>query len=406
MKKLSLLLIPLLLLSSCVFDVKPIELTTLNNPNLSAETLQESLTLGTQFLLENQKSEGNFEYEYDFLTKTYTEDDNQVRQAGALWGLALIHKNNPTDETRQAIIKGLEFFKANSHTVDGVPGQLIAYPSEDNGRTGTVALVSLALTDFLTSEDNNIEDRESYRSLLQDYMDFLVSLRQEDGLFFASYDFETGEGYGSNSSYFDGESLLAMTKAYKLYGAYDYLGELITESAEEMYEENVDNALDEDEDNDITKGFFQWGIMSFYEIYTTETLSKTKYAKWSVEMANWMIDTHKVLERTRNTAYAYEGIIHAMELARLIGKEDDMDKFARAVDKGLSTLTSWQVGNSTANSFLRSNPTQDKQAIGGIMNAKDESILRIDVTQHQMNAVISAIRFLYHTPFTPIDEQL
>jgi len=53
---------------------------------LNDEILKSSLDLGSNFLINNQKPEGNFNYEYDFVTKKFDMGDNQVRQAGALWG--------------------------------------------------------------------------------------------------------------------------------------------------------------------------------------------------------------------------------------------------------------------------------------------------------------------------------
>ena len=54
---------------------------------LSRDLLERSLELGTSFLLHNQKEQGNFQYEYDFVKRRYNPNDSQVRQAGALWVL-------------------------------------------------------------------------------------------------------------------------------------------------------------------------------------------------------------------------------------------------------------------------------------------------------------------------------
>ena len=56
---------------------------------LTRTILDRSLRAGTSYLLHNQKKEGNFYYQYDFLKKKYSKGDSEVRQAGALWGLAL-----------------------------------------------------------------------------------------------------------------------------------------------------------------------------------------------------------------------------------------------------------------------------------------------------------------------------
>ena len=108
-----------------------------------------------------------------------------------------------------------------------------------------------------------------------------------------------------------------------------------------------------------------------------------------------MIDVHRTLERTRNTAYAYEGIIHAYEIARRNNCSYHIEKYFSVIDEGLYKLTTWQVGGPIPNTFLKDNPTSNIFAIGGIMNHKEEAPLRIDVTQHQMHAVILAQKYVY-----------
>ena len=50
---------------------------------LNRDLLEQSLELGTSFLLQNQKAQGNFQYEYNFVKRRYNPSDSQVRQAGA-----------------------------------------------------------------------------------------------------------------------------------------------------------------------------------------------------------------------------------------------------------------------------------------------------------------------------------
>ncbi|KKR25611.1 MAG: hypothetical protein UT55_C0036G0001 [Candidatus Peregrinibacteria bacterium GW2011_GWE2_39_6] len=361
---LSLLASFVLLINGCSYKPK----------NLDPSLLQESLSLGTQFLLQNQTPKGNFNYEYNFVTKTYSSTDNDVRQAGALWGLALIHQVNPTPETKAAILKGLDFFEQISKTsTDNI--RYIVYDDAEKGSTGTVALVSLALIDFLRTEED-FPNREHYVVLLDQYLNFLYSLRTIDDQFYSQYTYAEGEGVNYPSPYFDGETLLALVKAVKYLG-YDGWRPFVLSSANAMYNSHVTKALLEDPDSAKTKGFYQWGSMAFYEIYNSSWGKVTKYA------------------RTLNTSYAYEGLISAWELARLTNDLETANKLAKVIDEGLYRLTTWQVDHSLQNSFLKEHPTKDAQAIGGIMNSADDPNLRIDVTQHQMHAVILALKFLF-----------
>ncbi len=360
---------------------------------LTRGLLEQSLELGTHFLLNNQREPGNFTYEYDFVKKRFNPNDNQVRQAGALWGLALINQFEPSGEVEAALIKGLNFFR--EHSIDtNYGGKFIVYPGARKGATGTVALITLSLIEFLNSRSGlSSALREFYRAELDAYIRFLLSLRLENGQFFSTYNLSTGKGIDKPSPYYDGESLLALVKAAK-YAGYTVLENKIKTSAQSMYEVNIVHALEKHPDSNTTKGFFQWSSMAFYELYTSGWDDTEKYGERIIDLSHWMIDVHRTLRRTKNTGYAYEGIIHAWETARLVNDTTSARKFSRVIDRGLYKLTTWQVGHPTQNEYLQQYPTNDRYAVGGVLNHSSEPFLRTDVTQHQMHAVILGLKFL------------
>ena len=106
-------------------------------------------------------------------------------------------------------------------------------------------------------------------------------------------------------------------------------------------------------------------------------------------------DVHKTLTRLKNTGYAYEGIIHAYELARLRKDATRAAKYRCVIDFGLERLLSWQVGSPYANRYASGAEAGDRLALGGVQNGATESGLRIDVTQHQMHATVLARRYVY-----------
>ena len=366
---------------------------------LNPVILDRSLKLGTQFLLNHQKPEGNFNYTYDWVKKIYHPGDNQVRQAGVMWGLALIYNDSPDPQVGVAVEKAMDFFARNSRLTQS--GQrYVAYPGEKVGRIGTVALCALTHIDYLRAAKSQISEEKSqhYRQLLDEYLEFLIMARipatAKAGLWHKNYTIAEGHPYGNPSPYFDGESLLALTKASKYMGRKD-LQPIIIASADAGYRHNIQEALQADPDSPITKGYYQWSSMIFFEIATSGWSNTEKYGDYVMNLANWMIDVHKTLRKTRNTAYAYEGIIHAYQLAVQRNDTEHIAKFARVIETGLKQLTSWQVGSPLMNGFIRSHPTDDPLAIGGVQNHRRESPLRIDVTQHQMHAVILARRYVY-----------
>ena len=359
---------------------------------LNAARLDESLKLGRQFLLANQRSRGNFNYEFKFHNLDRTQGDNVTRQAGALWGLSLLQLYASDAATEKAAKKGLSFFHGISKE-SAAGRRMIVYPGQRSS-TGAVALVAMSIVELLRSDNNlTAREKEVYRNELAGYLKFLVSLRTRHGQFYSSYT-KTGGSGDQPSPYFDGETLLCLIKAAK-YAGHKELIPGIKDSAARMYEVNVKRALQADPDSATTKGFYQWGTMCFYELYTSEWKGTEIYGRRAVKLGHWMIDTHRILHRRRNTAYAFEGITHAYELARLTRDRKSMLKFARAADIGLAKLLSWQVGHSLQNGYIQKLKKVPPQSVGGVLNHASEPLLRIDVTQHQMHAVALARKFIY-----------
>ncbi len=364
-------------------------------PLVNRAILDESLALGTAYLLNNQKPDGHFVYEYDWKTETFSPGDNQVRQTGAMWGLALIYHDHPTLELAAAVERSIEFFKANSRTTP--EGQrFIVYPDTKDGSTGNHALAALTLIDYLRANPPQLteQQRADMEQLLDQYLAQLVRSRRPDGTWHGSYRLDDGTPYGNNNPYADGEAILTFVKAAKYMGR-DDLRDMAMESARNGYWNNIVVARALNPDSATTKGFYQWSSMAFYELATSGWPGTDMWPKRVIEMADWMIETHHTLRRRRNTAYAYEGLIHAWELARIIGDEAHMRSIGRVIERGMSKLTSWQVGGPTQNRCIAAKPTEDPFAVGGVQNHAAEPLLRIDVTQHQMHAVILARRYYF-----------
>jgi hypothetical protein len=370
-------------------------------PQLNRETLLQSLRQGRRFMINNQKPEGNFNYEYDFVKRTFAPDDNSVRQAGATWGLALLNRHEHGPETRAALDRALRFFFRHTQPGPVEGSRLIVYPGESECSTGAVALVALAVIESLRAPQTGpAAVDESWRLELKEhlagYLGFLKFMRLDSGHFSREYNLRTRSRSPLSSPYSDGEALLCWTRAARYLG-HDDLRPLIEESALAMAQRYTLQAWRRDADSDDTKGFFQWGCMAFWEYHHAGWNQSETIADTLLSLAWWMIYTHKTHSRARNTAYAYEGFIPALTIARMRGDQAAAADLAHTIDTGLFKLTSWQVGGPLANEnpFLKANPSDDPLAVGGVMNHSREAALRIDVTQHQMHAVILALEHVY-----------
>jgi UDP-N-acetylmuramoyl-tripeptide--D-alanyl-D-alanine ligase len=371
------------------------------NNEMTREVLEESLKMGKGFLINNQKPEGNFNYQYDFVNKVMDKNDNQVRQAGALWGLALIYQYDQDPKTKAALDKALKFFF--NHTQNGpVEGSLlIAYPGDNDCKTGTVALVGVAIIDYLRSDTTGElkipnEYREELTAKLNGYIEFLKFMRLKNGHFSSGYSLGKKAKRGDFNPYADGEALLCLIKAAK-YGGYVTLISLIEDSALAIAKDYTVDQWQNDPDSPLTKGFFQWSCMAFWEYQDAGWKNSEVFGDYVLALSWWMVHTHRTLERTRNTAYAYEGIIPALLVAKSRQDEAAINDLSNTIDIALHKLTAWQVSGplQSQNEFLMANQTNDPLAVGGIINDSSGLLLRIDVTQHQMHAVILALKYVY-----------
>ncbi len=354
---------------------------------LTRAALDESLALGSAFLLNNQRPDGNFHYAYDWRARSDSDDDSPVRQAGAAWGLALILHDGGNPGVAAALDRALDFF--DRHARQNARGaRYIVYPGAREGALGTVALVALAHIERLR---HSSAQQRARRRVLDGYLDMLLSARRPEGGFHARYDHDDGEPSGEPSAYYDGEALLALVKAARYLGRTD-LRQVVLAEADASHQRNVVAALAADPDASTTKGYYQWASLAYYELATwRHTSADPKHGDRLIALAQWMIDVHQTLGRRRNTGYAYEGIIPAWVVASGRG-----DPRARALDcvigRGLAKLSSWQVGARSANGYVAAASRLDRRALGGVQNHASEPLLRIDVTQHQMHAVILARR--------------
>ncbi|WP_163647438.1 hypothetical protein [Mycolicibacterium monacense] len=80
--------------------------------------------------------------------------------------------------------------------------------------------------------------------------------------------------------------------------------------AEEDYDMFVAKPLAAEPDPALTKGYFQWSAMSWFAL-ADAGFAPEVWGRRLVEQALWMVDVHRTLTRTRNTGYAYEGIVPA-----------------------------------------------------------------------------------------------
>ncbi len=350
-------------------------------PRLAPEHVKAGIELGARYLVRCQRPAGDFEYEVDWRTGKTSQESSPVRQAGATWGVASHAAETGDPAATAAADKAIGFWLDRARSVpDGV---IFDYPKPRTGALGTVVLVAMALAERLRRPEGLDEDRLGrMRRALDGAVQFVRASRRPQGRFFADHDLARGMRSGEPSPYADGEALLLFATLAVRDGRADLLAETLR-WAEEDHAVLVRDALAAEPDPASTKGYYQWGSMAWAQLVAGGH-DPELWGQRLTDLGIWMIEVHRTLSRTRNTAYAYEGLLPAYAEAKRRGDAELARRFACVAHQGLRKLCSWQLGHPLASDELRAAP---EQYHGGVQNHAVESALRVDVTQHQLHAL-------------------
>lgn len=366
-------------------------------PTISREHLVTAIEAVRVYYLNQQFKDGNFLYAMDLSTGQFFDDDNQVRQAGALWGLSCLNRDRFTENTRRALLSGIDFFERNRKKTPS--GEMIlAYPGEDVLKTGTVALFCLSLIEFLTGQEQflPVQVRQRYEDMLDQQLAYLQSMELADGSWAGQYDLPSGYREKVGSPYYDGEALLAYCRAAR-YLKRDKLLVRVHSALPLLIDKYTVKCWEPGGDSDLTKGFYQWSSMACAEIVEAGWENADLAGDAALAMAWWQIYENKLEVRGGNTAYALEGLIAAWRIAKVRGDLQSMERIRPVIERCLGRLMIWQVGGpfQKQNSYLNSLPKVHPKAYGGITSALNSNIIRIDNVQHQLHAMLLALQYLY-----------
>lgn len=360
---------------------------------LAPEHLQQSLDIGTRFLLGSQLPEGNFRYEYDWRERKASLEDNSVRQAGTLWALVLLHQESPSPKLAEAVRKGLRYFADKSHEVSG-GRRIVRYPGESKGKLGTLALLALSHIDFLDQgvvPEEGAEREELERHLAGYTKQILDAEHPKSHLFHARFRLSDGKPGQKDSPYFDGESLLALIKVATRRRGKEAAGlwKRISAMAKAGYHQ-VGQAL-RAEDFDWLKGYYQWSTLAWHELLQTGRPEFAKYGKHMLRYADYIVGKHHGADGKRvNLGVVLEGLFPALLEATVRGDAKRANQIRCFALRSLRGMVGMQVGHSLDDSAK----DYDEVAVGGFQGSSSQPKLRIDTTQHSLHSVLQAKRLM------------
>ncbi len=327
----------------------------------------------------HQREDGSFNYEYILTKNEYSTDDNIVRQAGSLYGLAMLHRYFPDAGIRATLSRGIAYFETKIIRTEQ-DGVLIAYVQDGTSiQANTAAVFLLALVE--------LGDTDQYGSLMQELGNYLVASQLEDGSFY-NYYLSPTSGCNPVSPYNNGESFLALIRLYRLMGGEPYLvaAQRIAAFSMTTYSANPNTS------------FYSWGTQAFWELYAVEP--QDAYRDFIYQQADWIITTNTYtaisafLKRADvvpggNSSVMNEGLTMAYELARRLGDQGRADRYLENIQKAL--LYNYVYQMPLADEY--STEVYEK-ARGGLCYNFYCLTQRIDMVHHWISACVEALRYL------------
>ncbi len=343
-----------------------------------SDRLRESAVRQGGWLINNQKPEGDFVYEMVSATATPTEDNNIVRQAGVLYGLAQLLSTSETPQLSGAFKKNLEYFRSITATVSA---ERAAIELDGYRPSNATALVVLGLTEYMDAD----KSRQTTQNLeyLTRLTNYLVSTQASHSAYFNDFIPTPKE-----SDYNNGETMYALIRSFRITGAPATL-ESVRKAAEYF--------MDHYGTSDFNASFFSWGMAGFSYLYRVDPRDeywqflRTYADKYLNERGEWYefaLAGRQDAEIPPGAAVYQEGVAHIAWIAK--EKENDLyRKLSRHTLRVLERLLRYEV-----NSPVGKYAVEDMRMNGAICATATCETTRIDFMQHNISAIVLYLRFL------------
>jgi len=358
-------------------------------PELSRSHIIVAIEGARQYLLANQRSDGNFRDFLDFRQQVRPGPDNQVHQAGALWALASISRDRPTRPTQAATIRGIDFFLKISETLlcgEAAP----IYPESLEIHTATVAQVALALIEFIRGHERQISvgGRGLYETWLSRYLDYLQAMEIGNGSWASTYAHAVDQRNAQPDAAADALALLAYCRAARYCGRSALIPK-IEAAMPRLLERYTINAWKANPNSPSTRAFFAPALLACAEYVEAGWKNADIVADAALAMVWWKLYEDQLLARTGNSAYALEGLLAAARIAR----HQNNSAATTRLDALILPIIARNLRLQIDGPFAAADPYMLRlpaiaTATGGIVNHRGSGIVRISNVQYFLNAML------------------
>jgi hypothetical protein len=354
----------------------------------SCENVSSRIVDGQSWIVNAQRDNGLFHYEYLPLEDKFTDDDNIVRQVGTFWSLvnSLDHSKN------EKAVKAINKFRKKINTLvvrKTANDKDIAFIKFDGiGKLNTSALYVLSL---LSLKEHGFKLTDQEASDLPLFINGLRLMSDEQGGFW--YIYFLAKKQNIISSYGSGEAIFALAKYYDHINDIDGL-----KWSYEEFNKYYDRFLKHKTDFKATeaRGFFSWGI---YALAIINKKFPIKYEETIKPLLNLAFNERKLspickdkgclaAENLGDSPF-FEGVIQAYKMALLYeNDETEIKKIRMFISLALKDFTELQIIDMPKFRKKYNFTGKEKNVRGAFCWDKNCYQIRNDMTQHVISALI------------------
>jgi len=360
-------------------------------PDIDSAKVKNSLDMAEGWMLLNLDEEGNFNYEYSPSEGKYSTSNNMIRQLmSSRW---LAEKSSENDVLLQMHKVNLEFVLRNWYKEDGDLGYIYFGDKSKIGAIG-MALRFLAFSPYF----------DQYKDEAEKLANTMMYLQGGDGSLRAWY-IEPDYSYDEKDllTYYSGEAILSLVELYEKTGDEKYLDAAV--KSQDYYVHEYVDLIDEN----YFPAYVPWHTISLYKLYLINGSDKYRDAIFTlndrlIQMQNQdgkpyidflgrfydPVHPEYGVPFSGSTAVYVEGLTYAYELAELDKDYERMYQYKKAILLGVHNLINLQFDGEDM--YYLSHP---ERVEGALRYGVDDNRIRIDTTQHTIDAFIRVLDVFY-----------
>jgi hypothetical protein len=361
---------------------------------VSRESVAEFAGLAGQWLCNNVHQEGRMTYKYWPSSGTESTANNMIRQWMATTALIRFgHAENNSDIYTLAE-KNIDYNISSFYTEYNGFG---AIERRNQVKLGAVALAALAIMEH--------PRRKKWLKQEAALQGTIESLWREDG---SMVSFFKPEGDMRFQNFYPGEALLYWALLYEREPD-DGLLERFMKSFEYYREWHL-------KPENRNPAFIPWHTQAYYIIWKHKGYQALQ--DFIFEMNDWLLSVQQWPQRARypdtsgrfydprrpfgpphasSTGVYLEGLIDAFELARRVGDKERLDKYRRAINRGLRSLLQLQFADSVDMYYV--SDLKRSYVKGGLRTTVYNNEIRCDNIQHGLMAVLKILNIFEKEDF-------